>query len=554
MKAILYNIGLLPLVLVVGCGTSQGVSARYDAVNTLDASLTDPVDAGFNPDSRDMAVAELSDVPSTAVPGPDTVGDACTDLAGCQLSPDVPVVVDVGTPDAAAPKDSGCPSAPPAATWPAVTIANGCATPVPAISAACAAANCANDQTCVGSGWCVPKQYSQVPVKLANAGDAGAAVAADGTWAVAYSAGQTVEDTVYLSVGKLAQLQLGAPLQVSDVDGGLHRMPAVVALTDGSWLVVWGRGMEAVNQPTSIQARHISADGSKVLGPQWQVNTTVLGDGPYSPGAYWGPVTERTQDGHVLVTWAGSLPAAAPWGVYGRLLAVDGSAAGAEFLIAGGKADENAGRPSLAHLSSDRIVAAWPQMAGGKNLATRIFVRQVTDGSTVSLGPATQVSPGLHKIESLPGIAAFGNDEVLVAWQANDGSSTMLPSEVFAQSWSLCGTPAPTGVVSKVGDDPSGGEAVNAQVLSMVGGRIVVLWQVYATPGADEIRARRFNPASGVWDCEVENLAGPVLAPETGWRDMPFSVALPGGGFLAGWNATVDPSPTQVMKLRAWAW
>jgi hypothetical protein len=165
-----------------------------------------------------------------------------------------------------------------------------------------------------------------------------------------------------------------------------------------------------------------------------------------------------------------------------------------------------------------------------------------------------QVSPGLLKIESLPAIAAYGADQILVAWQSNPGSSAFQPAEVYAQTWNWCGQPAASGTAQHIGSNPSGVMPVNAQAVAMAGGRVVVLWQVFSTPDKDEVRARRFNATAGVWDCEVENLAGPVLAPETGWRSWPFAVALPGGGFLATWNAGVSPPPTSVIKLGAWAW
>jgi Calx-beta domain len=72
---------------------------------------------------------------------------------------------------------------------------------------------------------------------------------------------------------------LGPQFQVNTLISGDQSAPHVVALPDGSFLVTWQSPVSygTDNQGTSIQARHLLADGTPD-GPEYQVNSLETGD------------------------------------------------------------------------------------------------------------------------------------------------------------------------------------------------------------------------------------------------------------------------------------
>jgi hypothetical protein len=117
------------------------------------------------------------------------------------------------------------------------------------------------------------------------------AVAAEGRFLLVWDGPSTGSDLDRSIQGRLFGpnlLPLTGDFQINSVTAGEQSEPAVVARTDGSFLVVW-------RSSAGVWARVVEADGTPARGEQ-QVNTTAT-------DLYFDPSVATSHEGHFVVTW-----------------------------------------------------------------------------------------------------------------------------------------------------------------------------------------------------------------------------------------------------------
>lgn len=129
------------------------------------------------------------------------------------------------------------------------------------------------------------------------------AMAADGSFvAVWESPSSAGADTDLLSIQArrfaASGIPAGSQFQVNDWIAGAQERPSVAIAPDGSFVIAWQSGSSPGNDPLdSIQARRFDSQGQP-LGPQQQINSTVIDELQSAPDVAWvgGP-----QPGFVIV-------------------------------------------------------------------------------------------------------------------------------------------------------------------------------------------------------------------------------------------------------------
>ena len=162
-------------------------------------------------------------------------------------------------------------------------------------------------------------------------------------YAVAWTVSGTGTDNIYINLFYDNDARLFTEeQQVSESLFG-NRYPALS--TDGShFLVVWSN-VSQDGDGYGIFGRLIDNDG--VFGSEFQINSYTIGDQTHPSVCFNGS--------YYLVCWTSSLQDGSGDGVYGRLIAVNGSFIGEEFRIAS-HTEGNQGMPVCSSIGSDFMV------------------------------------------------------------------------------------------------------------------------------------------------------------------------------------------------------
>jgi hypothetical protein len=340
-------------------------------------------------------------------------------------------------------------------------------------------------------------------------------------------------------------------------DGTDSGAPVVLAMSNSDWLIVW-RHVSQSDGIDAIYARRISPDGSTALGMPWQLNETPLNeDNGIMGGCDFGPTAVQTLNGDFVIAWTGGSSApATPPRVLARIVNAAGVPASKEFTISDSGTGMNSGGAGLALMADGRVIVAYQQRVGGKSAPVEVYIRSISTGKDVVTGPPVKVSDDAHTFAGMAAVLAVAGSEVLVVWKANNSPNKSGAVDIYGQLWNVDGLPAPIAPVQLVGKDLSGSPLQNLRIEKMVGGSIVVAWHVTEI-GAPAINARRYNPSYGVWDCDIQDIGGAFLPPETGLRQNPTVAKLPGGGFLGAWEGQLEwpgGGPKNVLYLRGLPW
>ena len=147
---------------------------------------------------------------------------------------------------------------------------------------------------------------------------------------------------------------IGATVQANTTATGVQSEAAITTLASGALAVVWrdlSTGTTA--NPEDIRMQLLSSDGSK-LGPEIVVNQTIT-------GSQDAPAIEALTDGTFVVVWqdAGVNGGGTNYILRGQHFAVDGSRLGAEFSLAPPSTAGIQTDVDLAALPGGRFVAVW---------------------------------------------------------------------------------------------------------------------------------------------------------------------------------------------------
>jgi hypothetical protein len=516
---------ILPFLLAAACSKAPAAGAPDDVLTT--DTLQDALIADVAAD-----VPEPADVTQTL-----DVADVATETDAAPKLEDAADVADAGS---IGPAVGPSVAPPPDATW---TVAGDCVQAEPVATPGCMTVKCSAGNVCLGSGICTPAEpfalatgtLSQVAPALASR--------PDGAWALAWYDGTLdTEMHVFLQVSLAGNAALSPPLQVDLPGAHFAYAPSLVALADGTWLVVW-RDEQFFAGTVQYFGRRLATDGSFALAPPFEITSGPQWAGNGSTNVV-SPLAVRLRDQSVLVAW----PAAGKPGelisVHARRLDTSGAPLGLELETGSNGPGVESYSPAIAPLPQGASLLVW-QSASNKG-HVQVFGRHF-DGDGMPVGDVAPLSAGQMAYEALPAVAAFDDGGVFVTWKESDMTTSTSPVAIAGKAWSALQV---QGKAQTVGLDKDGSYPDQAPVATLANERAAIVWHSIAADGG--VFLRRYYRAPDKLDCETTDVAGPIALPETGPRHLPAVEALPDGRVLVAWD-TLEGGVSKV-RIRILGW
>ncbi len=217
-----------------------------------------------------------------------------------------------------------------------------------------------------------------------------------------------------------------AEFKVNKTSAGAQTQPAIAALEDGGFVVVWTSDRQD-GSSTGIYAQRYNA-AAKAVGVEFKVNTTTS-------GAQSAPAVAGLDGGGFVVMWQSA--DANGLGIFGQRYSATGVVAGKQFAVNKTTADDQS-LPSVAGLSGGGFVAAWQSdVQDGDGLG--VFARRF-DANGKAAGNDLRVNTTTADDQWQPQVSAFGDGGYVVVWtsQGQDGAG----KGVYAQVYDAAGAKA----------------------------------------------------------------------------------------------------------------
>ncbi|MCP5224097.1 MAG: cadherin-like domain-containing protein [Thauera sp.] len=295
---------------------------------------------------------------------------------------------------------------------------------------------------------------------------------------------------------------MGGEFQVNTSTASNQYEPAVVGLTDGSFVVAYRSDYTAAtsNYPYDVLAQRYAADGSP-LGGEFTLNTTTA-------STQFNPRLAALADGKFVAVYGDTSGAdGSGYGVFAKVFNADGSVAVAEQVVPSTVAGNQYGH-DVAVLSDGGFVVVWWS-------ADDLIYAQRFDAAGAKVGGQIQVSTvESSSYQDYARVAALDNGGFVVAWDTGNlpgGSS----QDVVVQQFDAAG--------NKV----DGATLVNTTIAStqympdiagLAGGNFVVTWAGYNQESATPNTYGVFSQILGTPGSIVRSAAPELVDVATGVR------------------------------------
>lgn len=326
---------------------------------------------------------------------------------------------------------------------------------------------------------------------------------------------------------------LGTEFQINSYSTGEQWLPAVAALSNGGFVVVWrSAGSSGTDSDlSSIQAQRFGADGSPV-GQEFQVNSDTA-------GVQWYPDVAGDAQGGFVVVWDSIDPGVHSNEVRGRVFSADGQPIGPEFPVAESPTPSQwRGRVDS---SDDGFVVVWGvDNTGYDSIAARQFNALGTPtGNSFRVDTSSSGSP------AGPDIAVDDSGKFVVAWSVNHATSRFVRARRFD------GLGAPLSNEIDVAEVPLDVHFLGQSIAAESTGAFVVSWaeEPYSPPpgtlGLDgsPIRARRYDDSGYPVGPSFQ-----VNAFTTGSQNDPAVAMGPTADFVVTWRSDGSPGADQLFS------
>jgi Ca2+-binding RTX toxin-like protein len=272
---------------------------------------------------------------------------------------------------------------------------------------------------------------------------------ADGGWVVSWhSYNQEWHDSAYSQYQKLEGIyaqrydangaRVASEFRVNNVVDWDQADPAVTALPDGGWLLLWHSQLQDGREGYDVYGQRYDAAGGEV-GGEFLVNS-------YLPASQSNPSVSTLADGGWIVVWqsASSVPEASQdgdrAGVYAQRYDVGGNPLGAEFQVNTYTALEQY-NPQVAALPDGGWLILWQSSSQDGDQLSGIYSRRF-DASGNRVGAEVRVNTFTRYSQQYARIAVLGDGGWLVTWESEyqDGSYQGVYAQRFDASGAKMGT------------------------------------------------------------------------------------------------------------------
>ncbi|MEM8644753.1 MAG: Ig-like domain-containing protein [Pseudomonadota bacterium] len=317
--------------------------------------------------------------------------------------------------------------------------------------------------------------------------------------------------------------------QVNSFSAGQQNEPAVAALSDGGWVVLW----QSVDQDRpgagnwGIIGQRYDAAGapvggeflvnSQTQGGQYQVDVTALEAGPNAGG--------------FVASWYDD---SSPDNLYVRaqVFAADGSRVGAEIAVPSDSYSTQY-QPSVQGLADGSFVVVWS--AREPSDGYEIFMRRF-DGTGSPLGDEAQVNTVTSSTQDQPDVTLLANGGYAVSWRSYDSGSYDIALRLFAADGSAQSDEIVVGTWREgTQDEP--------QIVGLADGRLVVVWTDQS--GLDGSGYGVFGQIFGA-DGSAEGPQFLINEQTSSTQYQPSVTALDDGGFAVAYYSSATSTELQM--------
>ncbi|WP_159690023.1 PKD domain-containing protein [Cognatazoarcus halotolerans] len=319
---------------------------------------------------------------------------------------------------------------------------------------------------------------------------------------------------------------IGSNEQVNTYEPNTQIEPAMAALADGGYVIVW----------TSVQAsQFVSQDGwsDGVYGQRYDANGVPVGSefqiNSYTPNQQNTPAVAGLDGGGFVVMWQSSGQDGSGWGIYGQRFDANGTPSGDEFLVNTGVSNDQTD-VDVASQPGGGFVATWHTYYDGTSYNQIMAQRFDAAGNKLGAELTVNTSTGFEgQNQYEQSIASFADGSFVIAWRA-DGAQDGNLSGVFAQRFASDG--------SRLGSEFQVNTYTDSyqyqpDVAVLTDGGFVVTWTSYTQDGSGTsgVFAQRYNADGSLNGAEFRVNTDPA-----GTQDQPSAAALSDGGFAIIWS------------------
>lgn len=338
---------------------------------------------------------------------------------------------------------------------------------------------------------------------------------------------------VLAAVPAAAHAQGGKETRVNTYTSGRQQDPALATNANGQFLVAWASLRRGFNGP-GIYGQMLNPSG-ELVGGELQISQDLV-IGKVKPTVAFAP------DGTAWVVWTSLGEDGDQGGIYARRLGTAAPGKNAEYLPLGNEFvinESTAGDqrdPALVIDSAGRATVAWVTDSGANRvIAARRFQADGTPlGGEIVLGELTAGS------ETIPGLAALGDDAVMAVWAraGADGRSQGIFGRILDGHGAFAG---PEFLVNPL----DGQIHVEPSIASNGRDLAVVSWMRSADGNEYGALARVFDAKHNAWEAPYAVEAG-----GRGYRTGAMAVMAADGTVAVAYNDIPEKQPGDSRPVR----
>jgi Ca2+-binding RTX toxin-like protein/subtilisin-like proprotein convertase family protein len=239
--------------------------------------------------------------------------------------------------------------------------------------------------------------------------------------------------------------------------------------------------------------------------------------------------TVTLADGSWVVIWSSANQDGSAWGVFGQLYGEDGTPKGGEFIVNTTVQQDQTqpGRPAqIVALKEGGFAVVWDEWGpngAGSNQTSWNIRGQTFDGNAKKVGNEFYVTKDAGA-ELAPAVTQLANGNLVVTWQADDGSSNGIFGQVLTSSGSTIGNKF--AINTNTNSDQN-----NVEITALVDGGWLAVWP---SGHNGRVQGQRYDAAGAA--------SGPEFQLSGNWgSSAPSLVALADGGWLVTYQAWFAP-------------
>jgi hypothetical protein len=307
---------------------------------------------------------------------------------------------------------------------------------------------------------------------------------------------------------------VGDEFQINTHTAGDQAYPAVSALSDGGFVVMW----ESDNQDSSgfgIYGQRYDASNN-VAGAEFRINTHVQDDQSY-------PAVSALSDGGFIATWGSDGQDGDGWSVYAQRFNGLGNTIGDEFRVNSYTISDQV-FPSVDALLDGGFVVTW--MSNGQDGSWYGIYGQKYDSAGVAVGDEFRINSYTNSDQAWPTVSALQDGGFVVTWTSDgqDGAGF----EIYGQKFDSAGSIA--GGEFRVNTYLTGDQEWS-EVSALSDGGFVVTWMSLAQDGSGfGVYGQKYDASAHMVGREFM-----VNTYTTDHQAFPDVSALHDGGFIVTW-------------------